>query len=163
MDDQPVSLTPRERALYTARLERLIAIERPQAEERLRTAELLGDDDDEDEYDNAVDDHADILTGIKNLPRFLAQSPSISADEARKAGLVRLGSRVGVRRDDGTDATYQIDGPYEIDWTAGQPVTSLSPIGRALMSNGVGAVVVVEGVHEPFRLEIVRVDQHPDR
>ena len=160
MHDDAVFLTPDERERFADKLRELTAA-LPEVQERLRRLAASGEDCDEDAYDDAQDELAGIAGSIDYLQWLLARAGTISADEARRADYVRLGSRVTVLTETGEEVAYQIVGLYEVDRSQGQPVTHRSPIGRALMGKRTGETATVVAPGGTFTLQVVRVEPPP--
>jgi len=162
VNKESVFLTPNERIAYEDRLRRLMSVELPALQARMRRLEALEKSHrDEDEYDNTIDDYSGVQGAIPYLQKFLERARQITAEDARAAGYVRLDSRVLARTNDGVNRCYAIAGPFEYDPSEGQFVMHDSPIGQALMNGVPGQIVVVKAPANTFTLEILRVEQSP--
>ena len=138
------------------RLVSLITVKLPEAEVRLRRVDMIGDLD--DDYDDAVDDHRDVHWAIETLAKTLGMCETISAESAAHADYVRFGSKVVVRTEGGEIEAYQISSPYGEIPERGRLHAGIQD---ATFGKRVGDMVSVKTPIQTYRVEIVRIEQHP--
>ena len=77
---------------------------------------------------------------------------------AAEAGVVHLGSRVTVRDEEGTIATFMLVDPVEADPTLGF-VSIAAPVGQVLLGGRIGNTVVATTPAGPRSLAILQVEE----
>lgn len=106
-------------------------------------------------------DLADALQEQDRLERRISQLEVLLATARVVApvddGTVGIGTRVGVRGEDGRVVQYELVGASEADVSKGR-ISIASPVGRALTGRGQGDIVDVETPGGPRSLRIVEVD-----
>lgn len=152
-----VVLTPEGFRRVREELEQLKTVQRKQVADRIREAKQLGDFIDNSEYENAKAAQAQVEGRILELQRLLlharvVEGPLADSKEVGVGSLVRLQE---VER--GEECEYRIVGAAEADPSQAR-ISNLSPVGRALMGQEVGAQVKVETPMGTTLYRILRVD-----
>lgn len=149
-----VPLTARGAEKLRAELEQLTRIERPKIIEAIAEARAHGDLKENAEY-HAAREEAGFLEGrIGTLEATLRVAVVVEPTE--RGARVELGSRVRVEVD-GEETELQVVGAAEADSRAGR-ISSVSPVGGALMGRRVGDVVTVLTPGGDVRYAIIEVD-----
>jgi len=150
---EPVQVSPEGLARLHAELEGLHA-RRPEVIARIATAREHGDLKENAEY-HAAREEAGFLEGrIGTLEATLRVAVVVEPTE--RGARVELGSRVRVEVD-GEETEMQVVGAAEADSRAGR-ISSVSPVGGALMGRRVGDVVTVLTPGGDVRYAIIEVD-----
>jgi transcription elongation factor GreA len=154
-----LQLTPEERGRYLKQLHDFE--ERALPDVRRRRDALVGAGDD-DAYDDVVDEESFVLGAIHTLRQALPRAGSISSEEAARADYVRLGSRVLVRYEDGTERRYIIGLTlYDLE----RPTPELagtswgSGVAKALLGRRTGDEAAVEAPTGRYTLRVLSVQQ----
>jgi len=156
MHDKPVYLTPEGRAKLQAELKHLREVRRPQVAEVIRLSKEYNESDDNPELEEAKNEQAFVEGRILTIEKMLANAVSIDIDH-RQHDVVRLGSDVTVRTDDGEVEHYTIVGSAEVDPVHGK-ISNESPVGRAILGKKVGDAVEVKIPAGLLRVEIQAID-----
>jgi transcription elongation factor GreA len=133
-----------------AELEQLTGEERPLVVARIAAARELGDLRENAEYETARKEQSILEGRIAHLTVLLRDAVEI---EGASTSHVSLGTTVTVEDDQGEE-TYTVVGSHEAAPADGR-ISSLSPIGRALMGGRAGDRVVVAAPRGSFALRIV--------
>jgi transcription elongation factor GreA len=133
------ALTPDGAARLRAELEELTTVKRPQVIARIRTAKEHGDLKENSDYHAAREEQSFLEGRVQAIEARLRSAVIVEAPAA--------GSRIGlgsvVTMDDlGEAVTYTIVGADDSDPARGR-ISSVSPVGRALLGREVGDDVVV--------------------
>jgi len=115
-------------------------VRRPKAIERLKTARAMGDLSENSEYSAAKEDLALVEGRIQEIEELL-KNVEVVQDNSH-SNTVTLGSRVKVIHND-TEDELQIVGEFEAD-PINKKLSSISPIGKALINRKVGEEVEIE-------------------
>jgi transcription elongation factor GreA len=145
-----VYLSSRGIAGVRAELEQLTGVERPDVIARIAAARELGDLRENAEYETARKEQSILEGRIKHLTALLREAVEI---EGSSTSQVSLGTTVTVEAGQGEE-TYTIVGSHEASPADGR-ISSISPIGRALMGGRAGDTVVVAAPRGAFGLRIV--------
>lgn len=147
-------LTPAKIQAMEQELSDLIKRQRgPAAEEVARLAQM-GDLSENAGYQAAKQNLRRLNDRITMLDERL--KTAIPIDQSTNDGKVRIGSTVTVRAN-GKDSTYEILGSVESNPFKGR-ISYSSPIGSALIGNGVGEIVTVKTSHQTTDYTIVNID-----
>jgi transcription elongation factor GreA len=124
-------------------LSHLRSVEMPQLSERIKEARGLGDLSENFDYQDAKRQQGFIAGKIADLQAILERA-RIVEEAGPDAEVVGMGSTVALRDlDFGEEFAYTIVGAYEAD-PGSDRISSLSPVGKALMGRRVGEVVAVD-------------------
>ena len=156
MHDKPVYLTPEGRAKLEAELKHLREVRRPQVAEVIRLSKEYNESDDNPELEEAKNEQAFVEGRILTIEKLLANAVTIDTNH-RQHDIVRLGSEVTVKTDDGDVEHYTIVGSAEVDPIHGR-ISNESPVGRALLGKKVGDAIDVTIPAGALRLEIQSID-----
>jgi transcription elongation factor GreA len=141
MPVKPVFLTKEGRAKIEAELKHLREEVRPQVAERIKAAKEFSDTTEDAEYEEAKNEQAFVEGRLLTLENMLANAVLID-EEHRSSDLVKLGSRVTVKNEEGEDEHYTIVGSTEASPAKGK-ISNESPVGRALLGKTLGDKVQV--------------------
>ena len=144
---------------FQKELEYLETIRRREIAEQIRNAKEDGDISENAGYDQAKEDQAFVEGRIITLENILQTAKII--EENGPSDQVRLGSRVTVVEveDDwrSPPETYRIVGSTEADPSSGL-VSNESPLGKALMGQGIGQSVTVSAPRGDIHFEILSIN-----
>jgi transcription elongation factor GreA len=156
MTNKPMFLTAEARTKLEAELEDLQNNKRPEITKRIAAAKEMGDLSENFEYHAARNEQGFIVGRIREIEQILRNAQLIEAEEGAISGVVRLGSTVKVRDEDGDEETYQIRGTVEAN-PRERIVSNESPIGQALLGKKAGDSVTVQSPAGSYKLKIVQV------
>jgi transcription elongation factor GreA len=141
---------------FTAELEELVSVRRPEITERLRRARDFTHGDDPEDFNQVKADQAFVEGRILELESLLARARRIA--DGQPADSVHLGSSVTLLALDADDEprTYRIVGSVEADPRHGL-VSDQSPTGRALLGHRVDDQVTIEAPAGAFHLRITAI------
>lgn len=143
MAEQEVILTKQGLRKLEEELEYLRTVRRQQVAERIKQAIEFGDISENSEYEEAKNEQAFIEGRIITLEKTLRHAKLIDQNDI-STEVVSLGSRVRLRDlETGEECEYEIVGSMEADPSQNR-ISNLSPVGRALLGQKVGAVVEVK-------------------
>ncbi len=148
------ALTPDGEARLRAELDELTRVKRPQVIARIRTAKEHGDLKENAEYHAAREEQGFLEGRIRAIEAKLKVAVVV-APTVRGAN-VEIGSTVRVETD-GDDATIRIVGAAEANAREGR-ISSISPVGAALMGRKVGDEVEIVTPGGRIRYVILEVD-----
>jgi transcription elongation factor GreA len=131
-----VILTPEGLEKLKQEIEYLSTDKRREVAERIKEAREFGDISENSEYDDAKNEQAMLEARIATLEDKLRSASVINASEL-KADVVRVGSQVQVKDDNGKSATYTIVGSTEADPSENR-LSNESPVGKALVGRKKG-------------------------
>ncbi len=150
-------LTPSGKKKIEVELERLRSVEMPALSDRIRDARALGDLSENFDYQDSKRQQGFIAGRIADLQAVLDRARIVDEAEAG-SGIAGMGSNVKLRDLDFDDEfSYNLVGAYEADPTNGK-ISSLSPIGSALMGKRVGDKVSVATPGGKANYEIVSIE-----
>jgi transcription elongation factor GreA len=130
--------------------------ELPTVSARLGDARAGGNDPAENlDLRDAMDALALLEGRVGELRALLAAAEPIDSAPSRD-GVIRLGSRISIRHEDGEEASYLLVSPAEADPRRGR-ISEESPIGRALVGRKKDEEVTAETPSGPERLVILDV------
>ena len=131
-----VILTPEGLEKLKKEIEYLSTDKRREVAERIKEAREFGDISENSEYDDAKNEQAMLEARIATLEDKLRSASVINASEL-SADVVRVGSQVQVKDDNGKSATYTIVGSTEADPSENK-LSNESPVGKALVGRKKG-------------------------
>jgi transcription elongation factor GreA len=138
-------------------LKELESVKLPQVIKRVETARQYGDLSENAEYHSAKEDQELTETRIADLKSILQNAVVISTKH--KAGTIGVGSELSVKQKSGKatkNMTYHIVGEFEANPKAGK-ISSVSPLGKALMGKKKGDKVTVDVPAGKIEYEILEV------
>ena len=151
---QPDGLTVEGSARLQAELEHLTNVKRPEVIARIRTAKEHGDLKENAEYHAAREEQSFLEGRVQALEARLRDAVVVDAPAAGSGA--NLGSRVTVESDGLTD-TYTLVSTAEANPSEGR-VSTVSPIGQALLGAVPGAEVTVHTPRGPVRYRVTAVE-----
>jgi transcription elongation factor GreA len=140
------------RAAYESLETELAELEGPKrqaAVQAIATARAHGDLSENFEYHAAKNEQGLLEARIRVLRHRLQHATIVDEEAAAASGVVTVGSRVELERDDGER--------LEIDLTGVGGVSPDSPVGKALLGKGPGDEIVVDAPRGRWRARIVSV------
>jgi transcription elongation factor GreA len=156
MPQKEVYLTPEGLEKLKAELDHLHSVRRPQVAQQIHRAKELGGTVDNAEYDDAKNEQAFVEGRILTLEKMIKNAIMIE-EGSSPSGLVRLGSKVTVRNQDGEDEHYIVVGSAEAD-PGEAKISNESPVGSALLGKRVGDQVEVETPAGAIKLDVVEIE-----
>ena len=151
-----VLLTPEGLQKLKDEIEFLSGDKRREVAERIKEAREFGDISENSEYDDAKNEQAMLEARIASLEDKLRSASVIDASELDN-DVVRVGSQVHVKDDDGKSHTYTIVGSTEAD-PANKRLSNESPVGKALVGRKKGDEVSVVAPRREIKLKITKID-----
>ena len=142
-------LTPAAHAQLHAELEELEGPKRQAAIEAIAVARAHGDLSENFEYHAAKNEQGLLDARIRVLKHRLQHASVVDEAEAAASGVVTVGSKVELERDDGTT--------MEIEITSVGGVSPDSPVGQALLGKKPGDSIAVEAPRGSWSAKIVSV------
>jgi transcription elongation factor GreA len=153
-DEAQTALTAEGEARLREELRELTEVRRPEVIGRIRAAKELGDLKENADYTAAREEQSFLEGRVQALEARLRDAVVVSAPVAGAGA--DLGSRVTVEVD-GLSDTYTLVSSAEADPSAGR-VSTVSPVGRALLGAGAGDEVTVETPRGPVRYRVTAVE-----
>jgi transcription elongation factor GreA len=152
-----VLLTPEGLEKLKAEIEYLSSEKRREVAERIKEAREFGDISENSEYDDAKNEQAMLEARIASLEDKLRSASVINAAEL-SPDLVRVGSVVNVKDDNGKSSQYTIVGSTEANPSENK-LSNESPVGKALLGHKKGDKVSVQLPSGKAReLQILKID-----
>ncbi len=142
-------LTPAAHAQLQAELEELEGPKRRDAIEAIAVARAHGDLSENFEYHAAKNEQGLLEARIRVLRDRLHHATVVDEEAAAKSGVVTVGSKVELERDDGQT--------IEVEITSVGGVSPDSPVGRALLGKKPGDTIEVEAPRGRWSARIVSV------
>ena len=142
-------LTPAAHAQLKAELEELEGPKRRKAIEAIAVARAHGDLSENFEYHAAKNEQGLLEARIRVLRHRLQDAKVVDEAEAAASGVVTVGSKVALERDDGT--------PMEVEITSVGGVSPDSPVGHALLGKKPGDTIEVDAPRGRWSAKIVSV------
>jgi transcription elongation factor GreA len=149
MSDDGEVLTPAAHAALQAELDELEGPKRKAIIEAIATARAHGDLSENFEYHAAKNEQGLMEARITVLRHRLHNATIVDEAEAAKSGVVTVGSKVELERDDGTTMVVEI--------TSVGGVSPDSPVGQALLGKKPGATIKVEAPRGRWSARIVSI------
>jgi transcription elongation factor GreA len=154
MKDTPEYLTKEKLNELKGELNVLKTVKRREIAEKLDFAKSLGDLSENAEYHQARDQQADIEDRIEQLEDIIKRAKIITGHHK---GVVEIGSKVKVKKNNDSEIIFFIVGPEEADALAGK-ISFKSPIGEALLGHKVGDKVPVVTPRGECQYKILAID-----
>jgi transcription elongation factor GreA len=151
-----VILTPEGLTNLKSELEHLSTTRRREVAARIKEAREFGDISENAEYDDAKNEQAMLEARIATLEDKLRSATVIDARELG-TDLVRIGSIVHVKDEEGRSTTYTIVGSAEANPAAAR-LSNESPVGKALLGRKRGEEVVFTTPRGERKLKITKID-----
>lgn len=148
-DEEGELLTPAAHAQLQSELAELEGPKRKEVVQAIATARAHGDLSENFEYHAAKNEQGLLEARIRVLRHRLQHATILDEEEAAASGVVTVGSRVEVEREDGTRFEYEI--------TSVGGVSPDSPVGRALLGKAPGDEIEVDAPRGRWRARIVSV------
>ena len=142
-------LTPAAHAQLLAELEELEGPKRQAAIEAIAVARAHGDLSENFEYHAAKNEQGMMEARIRVLRHRLQNATVVDEAAAAASGVVTVGSKVELERDDGTT--------MEVEITSVGGVSPDSPVGQALLGKKPGDTIAVEAPRGRWSAKIVSV------
>ena len=153
---EDIVLTPGGKKKIEEELVRLRNEEMPALSERIRQARALGDLSENFDYQDAKRQQGFVAGKIADLQAVLDRA-RIEEEVGPGSEVVGMGSTVTVRDlDFGDEFSYTLVGVYEAD-PANDKISTISPVGKALMNRKVGDRVEIDTPAGKTAYEIVAV------
>ena len=121
----------------------------------IQKAKELGDISDSAQYDAAKEAQAFLEGKIRQIEDTVTRAVVIESERSA-GGVVRVGSSVTVKDDEGIEETWSIVGRAEADATKGR-ISNESPVGKSLIGRKGGETVDVETPVGVMKFSIVSV------
>jgi len=150
---EPIQLSQAALDRTRTELDELMRVQRPEVVARIKSARELGDLRENADYTAAREEQSFLEGRIQALEDRLRRGVVV---EEAATGRVMLGSAVRVETG-GDELTYTIVGSTESDPAAGR-LSSMSPVGAALLGAVAGAEVEVKTPRGPVRYRVLAVD-----
>jgi transcription elongation factor GreA len=148
-DEDGELLTPAAHASLEAELAELEGPKRKEVVEAIATARAHGDLSENFEYHAAKNEQGLLEARIRVLRHRLQHATIVDEEAAAASGVVAVGSRVELDRDDGEQLVVEI--------TSVGGVSPDSPVGRALLGKAPGDEIEVDAPRGRWRARIVSV------
>jgi transcription elongation factor GreA len=157
MQSKVMYLTAQGVERFSAELQELILVRRPEITERLRRARDFTQSDEAEEFDQAKTEQAFIEGRILELERLLATARCIA--DGQTTDHVQLGSTVTVLDLDADldPQTYRIVGSAEANPRRGL-VSDQSPTGQALLGHRLNDEVTIQAPAGAFHVRITAIN-----
>src|SRR3954452_10806133 len=151
-----VILTPDGLSKLKDELEHLQTEKRREVAERIKEAREFGDISENSEYDDAKNEQAMLEAKIAQLEERLRSASVIDASEI-DTDVVRVGSVVHVKDEDGKSVKYTIVGSAEAS-PGEKKLSNESPVGKALLGHKRGEEVSFATPRSERKLKITKID-----
>ncbi len=154
---EKIRMTEAEKAALQKKLEECLA-RREVIKKEISTARGFGDLSENSEYDEAKNEQAKNETKILELEEKLRNAEIVDESQIDH-NVVNIGSTVTVlNKKTGAERVYHLVGTDSVDPKNGK-ISELSPIGRALIGNRIGAVVDAETPSGILSFEILAIER----
>ncbi|MCC6628146.1 MAG: transcription elongation factor GreA [Chloroflexi bacterium] len=154
-EDKPVFLTEQGRLDLQAELEQLRLVKRPEVAARISQAKEYGDISENSEYEDAKNEQAFTEGRIRTIESLLSRARVLREDA--RAGAVRLGSRITILDDEGTEEKWMLVSSAEAKASQGK-ISDDSLVGRALLGKKAGDQVTVQAPKGAIKYKVVSID-----
>lgn len=156
MSDKPVYLTSEAFEQLKQELDTLQRVTRVEVAARIAQAKELGDLSENAEYHAARNEQSFVVGRIRELEQILHRAQLIPPEGTNGNDMVRIGSTVTLREEDGEEVTYRIVGSVEANPGEGR-ISNESPIGAALLGKKVRDKVTVQTPSGSWTSKIVKI------
>ena len=146
---EDVHITPEGLAAVEKEHRELTTVKRPSIVAKIKAARELGDLSENFEYHAAKNEQGLLEARIRVLRHRLQHATVVDEEAAAASGVVTVGSRVELERDDGER--------LEVEITGVGGVSPDSPVGRALLGKSPGDEIVVDAPRGRWRARVVSV------
>jgi transcription elongation factor GreA len=147
--DEGELLTPAAHEQLQAELAELEGPKRREVVEAIATARAHGDLSENFEYHAAKNEQGLLEARIRVLRHRLQHATIVDEEAAAKSGVVTVGSKVELEREDGER--------LEVEITSVGGVSPDSPVGRVLLGKAPGDEIVVDAPRGRWRARVVSV------
>ena len=148
-------ITPRGYQKFAEELQTLWHVDRPKIVQEVSDAAALGDRSENAEYIYGKKKLREIDRRIRFLSELMDKLQVVDPKDVT-TDRVKFGATVVVEDEDGVARTYQIVGEDEVDGKLGQ-ISSVSPIGRALLNKKEGDSVTVNRPAGELELTVLKI------
>jgi transcription elongation factor GreA len=156
MSEKPVYLTRDGRDKLVEELDQLTKVTRLEVARRIAEAKAQGDLSENSEYEEAKRAQAFVEGRIREIQHQLSNAQLID-ENVNGEHVIRIGSRVTIREEDGEEITYTIVGSAEAKPREGK-ISNESPVGSALLGKRKGqSVTVTTPQAGSYKLKIVKI------
>ena len=155
MIEKPVYLTREGHDRLQAELDTLIRVTRMEVARRIAQAKDLGDLSENAEYEAAKHEQAFVEGRIRQIQHQLSNAQLID-ESTNGEKVIRIGTSVTVREEDGEEMTYTIVGSAEAKPRDGK-ISNESPVGAALLGKQARQKVTVQTPSGSYKLTIVKL------
>ena len=136
----------------------LKVVKRKEVAEKIKEAREQGDLSENAEYDAAKDEQRDIEARIEEIEKLLKNAEVVVEDEV-DVDKINVGCTVSVLDVEyDEEIEFRIVGSSEANSLKGK-ISNESPVGKAIMGKGVGAVVNVETQAGEFQYKILNIQR----
>ena len=149
MDERVEHLTSAQKEKLEAELAELEGPRRLEVVQAIKTARSFGDLSENFEYHAAKNEQGLLEARIRVLRHRLQHATIVDEAEAAASGVVTVGSKVELERDDGTT--------MEVEITSVGGVSPDSPLGSALMGAAIGDVVDVQAPSGSWKARVLAI------
>lgn len=153
MAEKEIFLTHEGLAKLEEELEHLRTVRRQEVAEKIQRAKELRSTVNTPEYEEAKNEQGFVEGRILEIERIIKNAVLI---EAAPSDMVRLGSKVTVCHQDGSEEHYTIVGSAEANPAVGK-ISNVSPVGRALLDRRVDDEVEVAVPAGVLKMRIVEI------
>lgn len=154
--NDPIYLTAQGAQRLKKELSELKGPAREEIARRLRSAIQMGDLSENADYHKAKEDQGFLEGRIQEL-EYLLKNATIVAESSAPREVVEVGATITIQEENYPPEIYLMVGAKEADPRNGK-ISNESPIGRALMGNRVGDVVVAETPGGSITFTILKID-----
>jgi len=152
--DKTIQLTADGKATLEAERRTLRDEHLPDLERRIHDLSEFGDITDNGEFDDLKEEHVTTGARIAELDYVLARAVILEPDAAD--GVVRLGTRVTLRADDGEEEAWLLVSPQEANRSRGS-ISTDSPVGKAVLGCREGEAATVTTPRGSITYQVVGV------
>ena len=155
MSEKEIFLTPEGLKKLEEELQNLKTVRRQEIADKIQEAKESRSAVVSPEYEEAKNEQGFVEGRILEIERMIKNAVIIKHKDA-KAGSVKIGSKVKVKLEDGTQENYAIVGSAEASPAEGK-ISNESPMGSALLNRKVGDAVEFEAPAGRLKLKIVEI------
>jgi transcription elongation factor GreA len=154
--NDPIYLTAEGAERLKSELSELKGSARDEIARRLRSAIQMGDLSENADYHKAKEDQGFLEGRIQELEYTLKNAVIVEASDTPRE-VVEVGATITIQEGDDPPEIYQMVGAKEADPRQGK-ISNESPIGKALLGNRVGDVVVAETPGGNLTFKILKIE-----
>ena len=145
------------RARFSAELDHLRNVRRPEVAQRIHEARDEARQQNNADYEDAKNEQSLIEGRIRELEELLSCAILIEEHQGANDGCVRVGNTVTVVQKTGSEAEYTIVGSAEANPLKGK-ISNESPCGRALLGRKIGDEVQVMAPSGAITITVKRIE-----